>query len=231
MEKYKELYNSAKEVFYEELSRSARIDEKASKYLTVLTFLLGAYAFFGREILNSSLPPENTVEWLLVISIGILLLLLVGAWFAIFSVFKSHTYAKIPIDIDFFDNNELIDIYYAFSKGLKANNEANRKKGDEKSKKLYHGYIFIRIIVILLLSLSLLFAAHSWTEKLSINQGGIAMTNDNNNQDSQAQEKPEPQKPNPNVQPPTFELVTESYDPSKIETRVPKGDTTNTKEK
>ena len=32
--KYKELYDLSKEIFYEELSRSQRIDEKASKYLT-----------------------------------------------------------------------------------------------------------------------------------------------------------------------------------------------------
>lgn len=50
---------------------------------------------------------------------------------------------------------------------------------------------------------------------------------EDNNQDNQTREKPESQKPNPNIKPPTFELVTESYDPSKIETRVPLKDTSD----
>jgi len=225
LEKYKELYNLSKEVFYEELSRSARIDDKASKYLTVLTFLLGAYAFFGKEILNSSLPPKNIIDWLLILFSGILLLFLVSAWFKIFSVFKTHTYAKVPIDIDFFDNNELINIYYALSKGLKTNNESNREKGNEKSKKLYDGYMLIRIVIVLLLILSILFAANFWNEISVENRGGTEMAKDDNNQENQTQEKPDPQKPDPNVKPPTFELVTESYDPSKIKAKVPKEDT------
>jgi len=38
LEKYKELFELSKDVFAEELSRSERIDNKASKYLTALTF-------------------------------------------------------------------------------------------------------------------------------------------------------------------------------------------------
>ena len=41
-----------------------------------------------------------------------------------------------------------------------------------------------------------------------------------NNQITQTQEKSKPQKPDPNVKPPTFDRVTEGFDPSKIKTRV-----------
>ena len=56
--KYKELYDLSKEIFYEELSRSQRIDEKASKYLTMLTFLLGIFASLSGKLLYSILPPK-----------------------------------------------------------------------------------------------------------------------------------------------------------------------------
>jgi len=121
IEKYRELYELSKEVFAEELARSERIDNKASKYLTALTFLLGVFVTFNKQILGSTIPPTNILEWQINIVDILLLVMMVRAWFVIFSVFKIHQYAKIPIDIEFFDNNKLIDIYYAMSKGIKEN--------------------------------------------------------------------------------------------------------------
>ena len=103
LEKYKELFELSKDVFAEELSRSERIDNKASKYLTALTFLLGVFAVFNKQILQSTIPPDNSLEWIIIIIDILLLFLMVVSWFVIFSVFKIHQYAKIPIDIDFFD--------------------------------------------------------------------------------------------------------------------------------
>jgi len=152
---------------------------------------------------------------------------MVVAWFVIFSVFKIHQYAKIPIDIDFFDKNELIDIYYAMSKGLKSHNEHNKEKGDKKSKRLYHGYILIQIIVILLCIFSFLLVAKSWKEQIKkedIKMSQSQNQGNNNNQDSNtgtssSNSSSTNQTPNPNIKPPAFQLVTESYDPSKLSQR------------
>ena len=227
LEKYKELFELSKDVFAEELSRSERIDNKAAKYLTALTFLLGVFAVFNKQILQSTIPPDNSLEWIIITVDILLLFFMVVAWFRIFSVFRIHQYAKIPIDIDFFDKNELIDIYYAMSKGLKSYNEQNKEKGDKKSKRLYHGYILIQIIVILLCIFSFLLVAKSWQEQTkkedvkmsqSQNQGNNKSQNSNTHSSSSNSSSPK-QTPNPKINPPAFQMVTESYDPSKLSQR------------
>ena len=66
MDKYRELYILSKEVFNEELERSHRIDEKALKYLTTLTLLIGLLVLFensrlGRPLLAASGPSATDV--------------------------------------------------------------------------------------------------------------------------------------------------------------------------
>ena len=74
LEKYRDLYVLSKEVLAEEQQRFHRIDEKASRYLSVLTFVVGADAFFGNWILENLVPPDSGWEWLLVV-LGVLLFL------------------------------------------------------------------------------------------------------------------------------------------------------------
>ena len=229
LEKYRELYELSKEVFAEELARSERIDNKASKYLTALTFLLGVFVTFNKQILQSTIPPINILEWIIIIVDILLIVIVVCAWFVIFSVFKIHQYAKIPIDIDFFDNNILIDIYYAMAKGMKENNEKNKEVGDKKSKRLYYGYSLIKFTVILLFVFSMLLTANTWIKYQSSKKEEIKMTQsedqNGNVQNTDQQNGPQntsSDKPNPNVKPPNFQLVTEGYDPSKVIQRTPR---------
>ncbi len=74
---------------------------------------------------------------------------------------------KIPIAIDFFKDNKLVDIYYAMSRGIKENLEKNRQVGYEKCKYLNYSYRLIYIIAILLVIISILFALRFW---LTINK-------------------------------------------------------------
>lgn len=228
IEKYKELYNLAKEAFNEELSRAFRIDEKASKYLTVLTFLIGIYGFFIKQILQVILPPNDLIEWVLFLIFTVILLLLVVTWFQTFGVLKVHEYRKMPIDLDFFDKNELIDIYFTMAKGIKENMIQNRKTTDKKSKKLYKSYKLLQITIILFIVFIISFVIYAWQEERKVTschiynaKGGIYMgKNKNSSQDQSATiQKPIQQfvhKPNPNIVPPNFDIVTEGYDPSKI---------------
>jgi hypothetical protein len=51
-------------------------------------------------------------------------------------------------------------------------------------------------------------------------EGSLIMSaKENENPAPQNVEKPSTQKPNPNVVPPIYDVVTEGYDPSKIEKR------------
>ena len=68
LEKYRELYSLAKEVYNSELNRFDKIDDKAAKYLTSLTFVIGIFGLFGKWIIAEALPPSNLVEWLVIVA-------------------------------------------------------------------------------------------------------------------------------------------------------------------
>lgn len=226
MEKYKELYNLSKEVLNEELSRFSRIDDKATKYLSILTLVAGVSGFFGKWLIDNLIPPKTTTEWELVILGALLFIMIFVSWFLIFNVLRIHTIIKMPLDaetIDFFDNNELIDIYYALAKGNKDALEENRKITNQKSRRLYHEYISIIINGIILILFLTIFVVHSWNEpkKIMKVEGGISMADDQN-QDTTSQgdgNKPEV-KPKPGIKPPKYGIVTEGFDPSKIKDKV-----------
>ncbi|PQJ84252.1 hypothetical protein [Aliivibrio sifiae] len=69
IEKYKYLYEFQKEQLAEERQRYSRLEDKAVKYLTALTFALTAYILLVRWVSKSILPPEGMLSWLVVVSI------------------------------------------------------------------------------------------------------------------------------------------------------------------
>lgn len=235
LEKYKELYNLSKEAFNEELSRSHRIDQKATTYLAVLTFLLGILSFFGTRLIDSIFPPNDFLEWCLLVFCSSLLILIVFTWFVLFRVLKVHEFSKIPIDIQYFYKNELIDVYYGFSKGMNQNLSRNREIGDKKSLRLYKGYILIRVIVIFIAIFSFIFIGYSYKKSKSENNNqreALKMAKYRENpKDSNDQSPKKPQsegqsetEPNLDIIPPTFDVVTEGYKPHKTQIKGHKND-------
>ena len=225
MEKYKELYNLSKEVLKEEKDRYNRIDEKASRYFPVLTLMAGASGFFGKWMIDNLIPPETTLGWFLVTTGVLLFLSVFVSWFLILSVLRMRLVEKIPLNpemIQFFDKNELLDIYYALTRGNKSALENNRKTTERKSKALHLGYSGTMASGLLLILFLSLFVIHRWNKPMIIKktEGSQTMSaKENEHPTSQNIEKPAAEKPNPNVVPPTYDLVTEGYDPSKIEKR------------
>ena len=232
MEKYKELYELSKEVLKEELSRFTRIDEKAAKYLSVLTLVAGAAAYFGKFVIDNLIPPKTVLEWVLVIIAASLCAAIFVSWFLIFNALRLHNLTKPPLNneiIKFFDDNRMIDIHYALTKGNKDALKVNRYTSDRKSKRLYHGYNAMIVSCFILVVFLSLFVVHSWNnpKTLKREERSLTMTK-TKNEKPQGSEKPSSDKPNPNVVPPTYDIVTEGYDPSKVQTKKG-GDTTKKK--
>jgi uncharacterized membrane protein (DUF485 family) len=221
MEKYKELYQLSKEIFNEELNRFIRVDEKASKYLSVLTLIAGLTAFFGKWMIANLIPPKSPLEWSLIIMATVLFAAIFLSWVYIFNALRLHSLTKPPLNdetIKFFNDNEMIDIYYALTKGNKDALIENRRTTDKKSKMLYRGYNAIIVCGLLLILFLSLFVIHSWNnpEKMNQHERSMTMASEDNGKENQEQEKPSSEKPNPNITPPAYERVTEGYDPSKI---------------
>jgi len=163
--KYKELYDLSLKVLNEEQKRFNRIDEKASKFFSIFTLLLGAYGFFGKWIIDNLVPPTTYLDNLLIIVAISILLTLFISWFKIFNVLRTQQTNKIPMDqpmIKFFYDNELIDIYYALTKGNKDALNKNLEVTKYKANELNNGYIFINITIILLGLFSILYGIHAY---------------------------------------------------------------------
>ena len=221
MEKYKELYELSKEVLKEELNRFARIDEKAAKYLSILTLVAGAAAYFGKWVIDNLIPPKTAMEWVLVIVAAILCAAIFVSWFLVFNSLRLHNVTKPPLNdevIKFFDDNEMTDIYYALTKGNKEALIVNRDITNRKSKRLYHGYNAIITSGFVLVAFLCLFVLHSYnnSKNLRKEERSIAMTKPKDEK-PQGSEKPPSDKPNPNIVPPAYDIVTEGYDPSKVQ--------------
>jgi hypothetical protein len=165
LEKYKELYILSLEVLKEEQTRFNRIDDKASKYFSVLTILLGILGFFGKWVINNFIPPKSTLEYLLIILAILLSLSVLFSWFLTFKVFKIHYLKTIPLDsnmFDYFKDNKLIDIYYGLAKGNKNAFEDNCKITDYKSLMLTYSYKIIIVSVFLVCLFTFFYGFHIW---------------------------------------------------------------------
>lgn len=214
--KYKEIYNLSKEVFDKELRRSEIIDEKASKYLTTLTLLLGIFAFLAERLINSNLSPYHCLDLIQIIICVILLFLIFTTFIFVFLALKIRSLTMIDLDTDtFLKHPTLDDLYYNMSKTIENIFRNNRDRINSKSRKLQTGYILTLITVILLATLSILFIFRSLKLQTNINKkASYSIFNKFKNvkypgyqllEKSPIEETSE-NKLNPNITPPLFNL-------------------------
>ena len=223
MEKYKELFNLSKEVLNEELNRYRSLDEKASKYLSALTVLLGIYSFFVSRLFEQLFPPHDILDWLLAATLFLLFISIIVSWFLIFKILRISHLSKTPLSINFFDEHKLVDIYYATAKTNHMALLQNRQTNNRKSKLLEYGYEAMRITMLLIIIFFSLFAFyachqpnHKYNSKVEsksitrVNQGAIFMED----QKPEVQDITEPVEvePDPDVQPLEPDIVTEGCD-------------------
>ncbi len=233
--KYKELYNLATIVFAEELSRSANIERKAASYISILTFLIGVFGFFSRQVFSVLIPPVGVLSWTILIVLIIFIGVMVFAWFTLFRILRLYHYSKLPIPVDFFHENKLATVYYGMAKGIRQNLKINRHHGDKKGELLDRSYDLMRLMVVMLLIICFLFGTHAWlnvsakTSKHS--ERRIQMTEDTStttpvSQDQTPQAAPQqgagqsPQQaetsPDIDVTPPSFDIQTNAAEPPQI---------------
>lgn len=166
LRKYAQLYEHSKAVLAEEMARSSRTDEKASKYLTALSLVLGAMVFFFQQLVEKNLlPPKGILDCLIFQAMIVLFGAALMAWWFVFSCLRTDKFIKPPLDqstIDFYENNELINIYYAMAKGNMDALAHNKGVGDRKSQALYRGYWVMNVAVVAVAVLFLLLLARHW---------------------------------------------------------------------
>lgn len=221
-EKYKELFDLSLKVLEEEQQRASRLDEKASKYFSVLTFLIGIYGVFCSRIISECVPFRG---WMDIALIGLGALNFSGliiVWFLCFAVFRQHVFVKIPLTdemIRFYKDNELIDIHYTLSKANKDALVENRNITNKKSLLLVWIYRILSWVFVSMIAMMFVFGMNIWATKNS-KSGGVVMAEENKSKE----------KPKEDLKPPTYDRITEGYDPSKTK-KIEKGVVEKDKEK
>ena len=139
VDKYKELYLYSTDVLLKEHERFNRADEKASKYSAVFAFLIGAFAFFDKAIIDEMLPPSRLVEWAIIVLGVIGLVLSMVGWYTSNSVIRLHPYISRRLDqamVDFFSDQSLLNIYYGLAKENTEAYEQNLNFAENKHRLL-----------------------------------------------------------------------------------------------
>ncbi|MCL4500618.1 MAG: hypothetical protein M1438_02030 [Deltaproteobacteria bacterium] len=219
--KYKELYKLSLEVLEQDQKRFTRIDEKASKYLSVFTILIGAYGFFGKWILDKITSPYSTIEIIIIILYIMIFSMLYASWFIVFRILytmdRDITAFNMKM-IKFFGDNKLKDIYYKLSENNRKAFEKNIEITKKKSKLLKIGHILINITVGVVLIFTIIFGYYVYKHKL-INQKRferrLVMAQKDDTTSQQGNEGTTSSGQNIEVDPPGNITVQESFDPTK----------------
>ncbi|MBA7636598.1 hypothetical protein ES703_44219 [subsurface metagenome] len=169
VEKYKELYEHAKQLLFREQERFTRIDQKASWHLSALTVLIGIGGFFAKWIIRNLVPPTGCVEWCLFV-IGILFgAFVISAWFTCFSVLKlKHEIRHLQLNqsvLDLFRKNEMKKAYYTIAKKSQQAFECNVKRASKKAIRLGWGYRLSVIALVFFIIFLFFYIYYSWAAK------------------------------------------------------------------
>jgi len=160
MHRYELLYNLAKDVLAEEQNRLNRIDDKASKYLPAITFLVGVYGFITKPFIGMIFPPDNWFEWIVIGLIIFTLGYLVKTWLGLFQVMRLRKILKLPLSddmIEFIYKNSETTVQYWLAKRMKEAYSENKVIIDLRSNKLDASHMNMRVCVF---ALSLLFISY-----------------------------------------------------------------------
>ncbi|MDQ1351993.1 MAG: hypothetical protein QG657_2299 [Acidobacteriota bacterium] len=159
--KYKELYALSVDVLREEDLRHMNIENKASRYWPVITALFGGFAYFSEKLISTLFPLNSYYKFYVTTLLIILLTSIVTASYFFVTIQKQQNYQTRPVDIEFFDNNELPAIYRTLAEKNSDAVKANRKINNAKSAKLHWGHI---LVILAFSVLFLLFINHVWNQ-------------------------------------------------------------------
>jgi len=233
LEKYKQLYEYAKEVYQEELRRFDLITHKATQYLSVLSVLLGLGIVFGKWLVSNLLPPGSPIAYIALFFSLLLYLSLLCAWAVNFQILRGGSLEKMPLNdvvIKFFDENTQVDIYYAYAKRLKDAHQNNLIQINKRANLLVWGHRAILLSVMLIVVLSFL-GMYCYGNGIEIKGRKEAHMSEKGQKASAAEPStlvsppesapqgqqpiqapivPSDPKPNPNIVAPAFDIVTHS---------------------
>lgn len=249
IEKYRELYDYARDLHFRQIERANRIDQKAAMFLSAITVLIGFAGFFLKATIDGVIPPQGKIESIFLVAVLLSGLTVVVSWFSFLLVLRARKLENLRLDeksLEFFRNNRRVDVHYGISKRAVEAFGDNDIHIAAKLRRLTCGYLSALVgVVLLAISLSI-FCYLKWkkpepkpyerTYKVSImsnnQKGDIQMPEETNNSGQEQQsdagsqgdqssdnEQLPDDQPNTDVQAPTNIIQTEGVEYSQIMTR------------
>ena len=241
-DKYDDLFDFYIKLYDDEIARFRALDGKIARYLSAYSILIALTGFVG---LNLRFLLQGAEPTLLVnvnyIGLACVLLLLIPGWYYLFDALKLENLQRFAYDdsvIQFFSDNDPIDIKFALSQRAKEAIVYNVDVGNKKSEKIATA-IKWSLPAVVLLVLSLLFAVFNIYEanavNPSLNQTNVEFqqsigansatrvitmteqTGKSTSPQNQPQATEKPASPDPSVQAPQNVLITEGYEPPKTQ--------------
>lgn len=223
--RYKELYDLALKLHFEEKSRFNRIDQKASWYFSALTLLVPVAGFFAKWMAEKLLPPSNALDGILLL-VGTVLLGAIGvSWYFVFRVLRAADVDNFPLDDQVFDlytNHDDLTIYWVAAQSMRKFRDQNINTTNAKATILAKAYRTMVFSLILTAAFSVLYVGRVAMETRP--RGGDSTvsskpTDQSQEQDQQpsklAEPAPSTQKPDTSVPLLKPQRLTEGYEPPK----------------
>ena len=231
VKKYEELYELTKNGLADELEGIRQLEEKASRYLSVMGVLLGISSLGVKLVIEVILPAKTFFDGLVTGFLVVFLLLAFCTILTLFTVFKTKGLSHFPIKdelIEFFNKNNYLDSIFALTRGNINAVQTNRSVRLDKIRRLSYGYILMiwSIAFLALFTCSLIARPYvkNWTTKPLVTRSS-SMGDEQQNKPSESkpsESKPsetkpsssaEP-KPDVSVQPPNYDTILRMPDPN-----------------
>lgn len=223
-EAIEELYKYSQYVYEEELSKYSRIDDKATKYLSVLIAVIGVFSLLGKQLFGDIIPPENIIQIFSLIFATLLFSGLVYSSYLLFGVLNLQTIQKIKLDDDmiiFFKSYSKFQILEAISVDYKKATINNEKCTTKKVKILTKAYNSIAITSVFLFLFIAISIVNEWnnsdvnhptrSEKMTIEDSNVNLEASKLKDDNKDQ-KQTGKNSEPVVTSPGLKLSVENYD-------------------
>lgn len=104
MEKKEFLYQYARDAFNSELDRFKSAEEKAAKFITLLSIAIVAYGASLKVFAEAYMPPKTILEWVLFMVVGFTLLALASSWSLLFRSLNMIQMPRMPLTDKTFEN-------------------------------------------------------------------------------------------------------------------------------
>lgn len=144
--KYQELYELTKAGLSDELEGIRQLEEKASRYLSVMGLVLGISTLGVKFVIETIVSSRTLFDAILIAVLVVFLLFAFISILVLFKVLKTRGLSHFPINqslLDLFQKHNYLDSIYALTRGNIEAVAFNHKIRLEKIQTISNGYLLM----------------------------------------------------------------------------------------